>query len=186
MIIKPTPPQALLASPPLNDTRSFYQVLQHPAPLAGMAYPRGTPWVDIQSAGFTSVVCLTDDTPRYDPAPLRVLFSGAFRDLAGGCQPPAPEREANLLLQVVDKVCGELTAGRGVVVHCHGGTGRTGTVIACTLRAMGVPKDTLLKYMDSINHSRHKYPGWSGWPESTWQRQQVDRLDPREDLDDIV
>jgi hypothetical protein len=185
MSITPIPPQALLASPLLNNTRSFYQVLKLPAPLAGMEYPKGTPWVDLRAAGFASVVCLTDSIPSYDPAPLRVLFSAAFRDLAGGCQPLNPEREADMLLQVVDKVCSELMASRGVVVHCQGGTGRTGTVIACTLRAMGVPKDTLLRYMDSINQSRNKYHGWRGWPESTWQRQQVDRFHQREDLDGI-
>src|SRR5450759_1495101 len=129
MVITPIPPQALLSSPFLNDTRSFYQVLKLPAPLAGMAYPKGIPWMDLQAAGFASVVCLTDSNPLYDPAPLRVLFSTVFCDLAGGRQPLNPEREADMLLHVVDKIGSELMASRGVVVHCHGGTGRTGTVI---------------------------------------------------------
>jgi len=180
MIIEPIPPRPLSASPFLNNTRTFYQVLELPAPLAGMAYPSGTPWVDLQAAGIGSVVCLTHSSPVYNPSPLRVLFAGAFRDLVGGVRPVNPEREADLLLQVVDKVCTELIAGRGVVVHCRGGTGRTGTVIACTLRAMGLPKDAVLQYMNTINQSRTDYRGWEGWPESPWQQQQVDQFHPRE------
>jgi hypothetical protein len=180
MIITPIAPQALPASRLLNSTRSFYQVLTVPAPLAGMEYPKeGWPWIDLQAAGFTSVVCLTDSSPRYDPAPLRVLYSAAFEDLWGGSQPSDPAREGDMLFEAVGRVCTELMAGRGVVVHCQGGTGRTGTVIACTLRAMGVPNETILKCMDSINRSRNKNPGW---PESTWQKQQVERFDRRKDV----
>ena len=176
MTITPIPPKPLSASPLLNSTQSFYQVLSDPAPLAGMAYPKGEPWPALQAAGFTSVVCLTDDVPRYDPAPLRVLYSAAFCDLAGERQPVNPMREADMLSQAVGKVRSELMAGRGVVVHCEGGTGRTGTVIACTLRAMGLPHEALLVYMESVNRSRRKYPGWRGWPESPWQAQQVERF----------
>jgi hypothetical protein len=187
MIITPIAPQALPASPLLNTARSFYQVLTQPAPLAGMRYPeeRSWPWVDLQAAGFTSVVCLTESSPSYDPAPLRVLYSAAFRDLVGGIQPSDPVREADMLFQAVSRICTELMAGRGVVVHYRGATGRTGTVIACALRAMGVPNETILKYMDLVNRSRCKYPGWRGrrgWPESTWQKQQVERFDRRQDV----
>jgi hypothetical protein len=94
-----------------------------------------------------------------------VLYSAAFCDLAGGRQPLDPMREADMLFQAVGRVCTELMAGCGVAVHCQGGgTGRTGTVIACALGAMGLPSETLLKYMDSVNRSRSKYPGWRGWP----------------------
>jgi hypothetical protein len=181
MIITPIAPQELPASPLLNTTRSFYQVLTQPAPLAGMRYPEGKPWpwIDLQAAGFTSVVCLTDSSPRYDPAPLHFLYAADFQDLWGGSQPSAPVREADMLFQAVDRVCTEIMAGRGVVVHCQGGTGRTGTVIACTLRAMGVPIEKVLEYMDSVNRSRGKYPGW---PESAWQRQQVECFNQRQDV----
>jgi hypothetical protein len=180
-VITPITPQALPASPLLSSTRSFYQVLSQPAPLAGMRYPEEKfwPWHDLQAAGFTSVVCLTHSSPRYDPAPLRVLYSAAFDDLWGGSQPSDLAREADMLFQVVGRICNELMAGRGVVVHCQGGTGRTGTVIACTLRAMDVPNETILEYMDLVNRSRNKYPGW---PESPWQKQQVERFDRRQDV----
>lgn len=145
-----------------------------------MEHPKeGWPWVELQAAGFSSVVCLTESRPSYDPAPLCILYSAAFQDLLGERPPRDPAREADMLFQVVGTVCTELMAGRGVVVHCQGGTGRTGTVIACALRAMGVPYEAINKYMDSVNRSRNKYPGW---PESPWQKQQVERFDRRQDV----
>ena len=48
--------------------------------------------------------------------------------------------------------------------------GRTGTVIACTLRALGLPVADVLDYMKRLNAARGKQPGW---PESPWQMQQV-------------
>jgi hypothetical protein len=174
--VAPIPPQGLSSSPLLNDTRVFYQVLKHPAPLAGMAFPKGKPWAALQAAGFTSVVCLTDQIPPYNPDPLRVLYSGAFRDLYGGLQPRDPVREAEMLSEVVGEIRRELSAGRGVVIHCQGGTGRTGTVIACTLHSMGLPREEVLKYMELVNRSRQKSPDWHGWPESAWQGQQVERF----------
>jgi protein-tyrosine phosphatase len=63
-----------------------------------------------------------------------------------------------------------LRAGRGVVVHCAGGTGRTGTVIACALAALGLPEADVLDYMATVNAARRTSPGW---PESDWQKEQV-------------
>ena len=51
-----------------------------------------------------------------------------------------------------------------------GGTGRTGTVIACALAALGMAEDEVLKYMATVNAARRKSPGW---PESDWQQSQV-------------
>jgi hypothetical protein len=79
-----------------------------------------------------------------------------------------------MLTDVVYAVADELRTGRGVVVHCQGGTGRTGTVIACTFKLLGMPTDAVLQYMTEVNKSRQKYPGWKGWPESDWQRCQVE------------
>jgi protein-tyrosine phosphatase len=93
-----------------------------------------------------------------------------FKDLVGGGRPEDPKREPGMLHDVVQGIVAELRAGRGVVVHCVGGTGRTGTVIACTLAALGMPEDEVLKYMKGVNTARRKSPGW---PESEWQRRQV-------------
>jgi hypothetical protein len=135
-----------------------------------MPFPEGPSWQAIAAAGFESIVCLTSDTPPYDPSPVRVLRAVKFKDLVGGGRPDSPEREAGLLRDVVQAVVEELQAGRGVVVHCAGGTGRTGTVIACALAALGTPEADVLEYMTTVNAARGQSPGW---PESDWQKSQV-------------
>jgi len=99
-----------------------------------------------------------------------MLRAAAFKDLVGGSQPDNAQREAHMLGAVVQAVVDELRGGRGVVVHCAGGTGRTGTVLACTLAALGVPEADVLKYMTIVNMARGKA---HGWPEADWQKTRV-------------
>jgi len=153
----------------------FYWVLERPAPLAGMAYPRSSPWQTLAREGFESVVCLTDDQTRYDPYPLKILRAVRFKELYGGAHPDDAEAEGAALRDIVDAVKSELVLGKGVVVHCVAGTGRTGTVIACTLRALGLSVSDVLDYMTRLNVARDRRPGW---PESEWQLQQVTRWLP--------
>jgi hypothetical protein len=135
-----------------------------------MPFPEQVPWTAIAAAGFEWIVCLTHDAPAYDPSPLRVLRAARFEDLVGGGQPDDPRREAAMLRDVVLAVVEELRAGRGVVVHCAGGTGRTGTVLACALAALGLSEAEVVKYMTTVNMAR----GTShGWPEADWQTRQV-------------
>ena len=63
----------------------------------------------------------------------------------------------------------KIDAGEGVVVHCMGGIGRTGTVIGCVLRDFGFSADEVVAYLDRINRSR----GLRGWPETEWQAEMV-------------
>ena len=170
MSIVPIPPEPLRFVAGLDTVHRFYQVLRTPAPLAGMGFPMYPHWNDVAAAGFQSLVCLTDDIPPYDPSPLRVLRALKFADLFGKPRPEDPQREAGMLRDVVHAIVGELRAGRGVVVHCAAGTGRTGTVIACTLAALGLPEPDVLSYMQTVNVVRRQSPGW---PESEWQRTQV-------------
>lgn len=176
MGVEAVQPEGLRSVAGLEAPQRFYRVLRAPAPLAGMSFPNRPSWKAVAAAGFESIVCLTDSTPPYDPSPLRVLRALKFKDLVGGSRPDNPRREADMLCDVVQAVVGELRAGRGVVVHCVGGTGRTGTVIACALAALGMPEAEVLQYMTTVNAARGKS---HGWPESDWQKSQVAAFVPK-------
>jgi hypothetical protein len=120
VIVRLVSPTKMTAVAGLDTPRRFYRVLDHPAPLAGMAYPRSSPWQDLTLEGYRSVVCLTDATPRYDPTPLDVLRAAKFKDLDGRKWPDDPAREQAALRDIVAAIESELRAGRGVVVHCDG------------------------------------------------------------------
>jgi len=168
--VVPVPPMSMKNVPRLATPWEFYWVLEQPGPLAGMAYPRSSPWQTLAGEGFRSVVCLTDSIIRYDPFPLKVLRAVKFKELYRGAYPDEAEAEQTALRDIVGAVRSELIQGKGVVVHCVAGTGRTGTVIACTLRALGLPLPDVLDYMEQLNTARGKP---AGWPESEWQLQQV-------------
>jgi protein-tyrosine phosphatase len=148
----------------------LYVVTDTPAPLAGMYFPRGrTPWKNLGSAGFGSIVCLVDQQVFYDPSPLMLLYTAELEDLHHGNYPRDPVRQERLVREATQAVVKELVKGDGVIVHCAGGTGRTGTVIGCVLREFGLSADTVIRYLDEINKRR----GVRGWPESGWQAEMV-------------
>ena len=165
-------PEDMPAIPGLAVPADFYWVLQRPAPLAGMPYPSArTPWHDLAAAGFRHVMCLEGHGPAYDPAPLIVRRRARLQDLRGGSWPRDPEQEERLIREAAQTVVSGLQAGEGVVVHCAGGTGRTGTVIGCVLRVLGVAAAPVITYLDHLHQAR----GRPGWPESAWQAQVVRR-----------
>lgn len=45
-------PERMKSVPGLAVPLEFYLVLEHPAPLAGMAYPRSSPWQGLASEGL--------------------------------------------------------------------------------------------------------------------------------------
>lgn len=147
---------------PLN----FYVVLKEPVLLAGMSRPgKSTPWEKIGDAGFSNVVCLSNSKVSYNPYPLKVLFSAELEDLYYGYDPEDPEREKRLIRQATDVIIKAIDEGEGIVVHCVGGIGRTGTVLGCVLRDLGFSADEVINYLDEINKQR----GFRGWPETEWQ-----------------
>jgi len=162
-----------LAMPAIEGIRvpmNFYVVLKEPAPLAGMSYPRmHTPWEKIGNAGFSSIVCLCDSEVSYDPYPLKVLFSAELEDLHYGNAPYDPETLEWLVRKAANVVRREMGEGKGIVVHCMGGIGRTGTVLGCVLRDLGFSADEVINYLDDINKLR----GFRGWPETKWQAEMV-------------
>jgi Tyrosine phosphatase family len=175
-----TQPRDMLSISGLRMPYEFYWVLQHPAPLAGMPYPSPrTPWQDIAAAGFRHVICLAGDGPAYDPSPLTIIHRISLQDLYGGSFPCDPGQEEILIHEAAQAIVRRLQTGDGVVVHCAGGTGRTGTVIGCVLRLLGFSALEVISYLDNL----HKARGRSGWPESEWQSRLIQRFQRDERLD---
>jgi protein-tyrosine phosphatase len=142
----------------------FYWVLDFPASLAGMSYPKqNTPWATLIKLGFTSLVSL--EPGPYDYAPLRIIFSEKLEDLYHGGPPENPEEEKLKIYHAVELAKSAMMNTEGVLVYCYGGTGRTGTVLGCILREFGYPALEIINYLDRI----HKARGRRKWPESDWQ-----------------
>lgn len=157
----------------LHVPRQFYMVLDTPAPLAGMEYPRlDMSWPQLYNAGISNVACLCSALESYDPSPLRTVYAVEMEDLHLGGRPADPEENERLAREAVGVIMTRLSKGEGVVVHCIGGTGRTGTVIGCVLRSMGFPAGDVIRYLDEVNKAR----GRRGWPESPWQSEMVRRF----------
>jgi protein-tyrosine phosphatase len=154
--------------------QDFYWVLGPPVPLAGMRYPASNfPWPNVEQAGFAAVVSLHHGPP-YDPTPLKKVFSEQLQDLVGGGPPNNSEREKERIERAVQATITAWNSGAGVVVHCVGGRGRSGTVIGCFLRELGFGSREVIEFLDRL----HKERGKPGWPESPWQSALVTQWRP--------
>jgi hypothetical protein len=116
--------------------RNFIGCSSHQRHWGGMKYPRtGFPWASLKTAGFSQVVSLHPGS--YDAAPLTVALAEHLEDLVGGGPPASEVKEKEKVKRAVDDVVKAWRSGHGVVVHCVGGRGRSGTVLGCVLRELG-------------------------------------------------
>jgi hypothetical protein len=155
----------------LDIPEAFYLVMREPAPLAGMRQPSSnTPWSGLYQLGLRKVICLTENKPDYLPEPLSSAGHFPMQDLYQGVLPEDPQRELKLVNQAARLAISLIKQKVGVVVHCAGGTGRTGTVIGCVLRGLGYNSSDILSYFEQLNRLRGAR---SGWPESAWQAEMI-------------
>lgn len=170
------PPSAMMPIEGVTIPQELYWVLSNPAPLAGMRHPRPAfPWAALARSGFSRVVRLTSDGTSYDPQPLQVAYSAQLEDLVHGSSPRSPRQELQLIREAVTVVREALAHGEGVVVHCAGGRGRTGTVLGATLVSLGFAPAVVVAHLDLL----HKARGTSGWPESLWQADILQHFVPK-------
>lgn len=141
---------------------SLFVVTDLPALLAGMAFPAAdTDWQALRRRGFDVVIRL--HPADYDPAPLSAEDL-TLEDLYGGALPRDPAQERRRIWDAARLAAQHVARGDGVVVHCLGGTGRTGTVLACALRQLGRSAD------DAVDMVQKHRPNW---PESQWHEEVV-------------
>ena len=147
------PPIAGLAMP-----ERFYVVLAEPALLRGMPYPQSSFPCAHPGRGIPPRHLLDQQhKPSYDPTPLKIAYARALRDLVSGGTPRDPTREEELIREAAKAAMSKLGEGEGVVIHCAGGTGRTGTVLAYVLCGLGFQAERVIEYLYVLNNGL-------GWP----------------------
>lgn len=150
---------------PSDGWASLWPLLSSP-PLAGMALPdASTNWHELKHAGYDRVLALEGEGD-YDCAPVEPLRPVHLEDQYNRERPSNPEREWDLVREAVEAVGESLSEGSGIVVHCLGGVGRTGTVLACVLRDLGMSAKGALR---SVEQRRNPLESpWQNAVVSSW------------------
>ena len=144
----------------------FWEISELSAPVAGMPYPTTENARLIPFPRYQGIFCLADEETDYDAGPLRKLGCICLENLSSGGNPADPVGEGMVTIRVIRQVVAELLAGRGVVVHCWGGIGRSGFIAAGVLVAFGQTPDEATRIVDQATSKA----GLGSWPESDWQR----------------
>jgi hypothetical protein len=154
----------------LHVPAQFWWAFPPPAPLAAMEYPRNFDWEQAAALGFERIVCLTSSEASYDASPL-ILSGFELQDLYGGKIPVDAVAELNAIRSAVDLIAASVNRAEGVLVHCVGGTGRSGTVVGATLVALGEDPVKVATWLQRVHRGRGRH-----WPESSWQREVLDHF----------
>jgi Tyrosine phosphatase family len=93
-------------------------------------------WKRMSSIGFRWVICACSEDPDYDPFPLKFLARIGLTDLSAKGQPDNPGAEFEQIAAIASQAFSKLNEG-GILVHCAGGRGRTGTILGAILRHCG-------------------------------------------------
>lgn len=137
--------------------------------LAGSAHPgRGERLAEslagLREAGFTAVLTLCEEP--IEPALLEEFGLAALHlPVADFCRPSSDQIERG-----VEFLRRSTADGACALVHCSGGFGRTGTILACYLVRMGRTAD------DAIEEVRRLRPGSIETPEQEEAIRQYARL----------
>jgi hypothetical protein len=116
------------------------------------------------------------EDPGYDPFPLKFLARIGLTDLSEGGPPENTRAEFEQIAAAASLAFSKLNEG-GILVHCVGGRGRTGTVIGAILRHCGYGAAEVTDFLNAAYVAAGKL---KGWPESRWQSQVVERVKPTE------
>lgn len=118
-----------------------------PGRLGAMSVPGPEDLFRLRQAGVSLLVSLLAETP-----PDELVQRTGLRLLrlpVENWRAPAEEQ----IREFVAEVRAELAAGGRVAVHCYGGVGRTGTMIACYLASEG------MSGQEALDHVRRRRPG---------------------------
>lgn len=110
----------------------------------------------LQQQGVSHVLCLATEAELEDYGVPDLLTAYAECGMAVRHLPMADQGTAAVdeLAENLDWIQAALSEGKQVLVHCVGGLGRSGMVVACYLRRLGLPADQALAEVRAIRSPR--------------------------------